>query len=250
MASRILIPMAPPLAERSGPDRLDARNLFAHAVRHRADAAGPALSCSGRAAVVPLGGRSTPAGPRPTATRMPGRRRLLGHHPEPLPPVHVRPLPGRPVLADHRRRRSCCSSAACRCCCRDAAQGALRHLLRDHLPVHRRLAVRRRLAGCSRWSTPPLWGGLFLTLLISIVGIVASLPDRHRAGAGPALDDAGGQGAVRLVHRAGPRRAVGHRAVHGLGDAAAVLPAGLDHRQDHAGADRRRRCSRAPTWPR
>ena len=76
------------------------------------------------------------------------------------------------------------------------------------------------------------------------------LPDRHRAGAGAAIDDAGGQDAVRVVHRAHTRRAAGHRAVHGLGDAAAVLPARLHHRQDHARPHRRVASSPAPTWPR
>ena len=73
---------------------------------------------------------------------------------------------------------------------------------------------------------------------------------RHPAGAGPALEPAGDQVALRHLHRVRARRAADHRAVHGLGHAAAVPAAGRQLRQAAARADRRDRCSRRPTWPR
>ena len=41
------------------------------------------------------------------------------------------------------------------------------------------------------------WGGLMLTLILSIVGIVAALASGHSAGPGPALGDAHREGGVR-----------------------------------------------------
>ena len=67
-----------------------------------------------------------------------------------------------------------------------------------------------------------LWGGLFLTLVIAGVGIVASLPLGILLALGPALGHADRARAVRRLHRADARRAADHHAVHGLGDAAAV----------------------------
>jgi hypothetical protein len=66
------------------------------------------------------------------------------------------------------------------------------------------------------------WGGLLLTLVIAGVGMTAALPLGGIAGAGPALAVAGDSNPVRHVHRVLARRPADYRAVHVLGDAAAV----------------------------
>src|SRR3989442_3758803 len=64
------------------------------------------------------------------------------------------------------------------------------------------------------------------------------LPAFDPALAGPALGHAGDPGAVRRLHRAGPRRAADLDPVHGFGDAAAVPARRRVDRQAAARADR------------
>ena len=73
------------------------------------------------------------------------------------------------------------------------------------------------------------------------------VPARHPAGARAALEDADRALGLGRLHRVRARRAADHRAVHGLGDAAAVPAAGRHLRQAAARADRRRPVLRRPT---
>jgi general L-amino acid transport system permease protein len=84
------------------------------------------------------------------------------------------------------------------------------------------------------------WGGLLVTLVVAITGIVACAAAWHPAGARPPLEDAWSCFSASL-HRVLARRAADHRAVHGDLHAAAVpaRPA-CKHRQAPARADRRR----------
>ena len=66
------------------------------------------------------------------------------------------------------------------------------------------------------------WGGFMVTLVLSYVGIVVSLPLGVVLALGRRSKHAGGQAALRHLHRGGARRAADHRAVHGDRDAAAV----------------------------
>ena len=81
-----------------------------------------------------------------------------------------------------------------------------------------------------------LWGGLLVTLVISSVGIAAAIPNRHHPGAGPPLAHADRALGICRLHRVRARRAADHGAVHVFGDAAAVSPRAVDHRQARARA--------------
>jgi general L-amino acid transport system permease protein len=84
-----------------------------------------------------------------------------------------------------------------------------------------------------------LWGGLMVTLIISFVGIVVSLP----AGILLALGRRSTMPILKTVcgrlHRVDPRRAADHRSLHGERAAAAVPRARQQYRQVPARADRR-----------
>ena len=99
-------------------------------------------------------------------------------------------------------------------------------LRRDrHADVGRRV----RPALCRR---PSYWSGLPLTLILADRRHGSS-PSRSRSclALGPALATAGGAHGLRRLYRAGARRAADHRAVHGVGDAAAVPAERLHDRQ-------------------
>ena len=85
-----------------------------------------------------------------------------------------------------------------------------------------------------------LWGGVLVTVVVSAVGIVVSLP----LGILLALGRRSTMPVVRLfsvdLHRVRARRAADHRAVHGERDAAAVRAGHLVAGQAAARADRRR----------
>ena len=137
-------------------------------------------------------------------------------------PVHVRPLSRRRALARQphlcagaRRPRAADDPAragqavARRSTCSSSSRSSRFVLLRGGvfgLPHRRRPSCG---AGCwSRWSSP--------------ASASRVVPARHPAGAGPALEAADRALGVDRLHRVRARRAADHRAVHGLGDAAAV----------------------------
>ena len=69
-----------------------------------------------------------------------------------------------------------------------------------------------------------LWGGLSLTLVLAVVGIVASLPLGILLALGAAIRDADSALCLRHLYRNLARCAIDYSAVHGIGHAAAVFP--------------------------
>ena len=67
------------------------------------------------------------------------------------------------------------------------------------------------------------WGGMMLNVLLAVEGIAMSPAHRHRPGAGAAKQFAGGEGAVRGIHRGVPGHAADNAAVHVPGAGAAGL---------------------------
>jgi general L-amino acid transport system permease protein len=92
-----------------------------------------------------------------------------------------------------------------------------------------------------------LWGGLLVTLVVAIVGIVASFPLGIVLALGRRSQDADRSSCLDDLHRVLARRAADHRAVHVLGDAAAV-PAGRRDLRQAARALIGVRCSPRPIW--
>ena len=86
----------------------------------------------------------------------------------------------------------------------------------------------------------PLWGGLLVTLVVAIVGIVDVAAARHPAGARTPLAHAVRAGRLDRLHRVHPRRAADHGPLHGERDAAGLPAAGRQLRQAAPGTDRRR----------
>ncbi len=85
-----------------------------------------------------------------------------------------------------------------------------------------------------------LWGGLLVTLVVSVTGIVTLDAGRHRAGAGPALDHPADPGFLDCIHRILARGAAGYCAVLRDLYAAAVPAQKFYHRRPGSGADRHR----------
>ena len=90
-----------------------------------------------------------------------------------------------------------------------------------------------------KWVETPLWGGLLVTLVVAIVGMVGVDAARHPARPRPPVEPAGGAVRVDRLHRVRARRAADHGAVHGERDAAVLPAAGGQLRQAAPGADRR-----------
>ncbi len=83
-----------------------------------------------------------------------------------------------------------------------------------------------------------VWGGLLLTILLSVVSITLSFPFGRGAGHRSPQPPAGGAAAVHGLHRDRPRRAAHHHPLHG-GAALPALPAReRPHRERHPGHGR------------
>ena len=95
--------------------------------------------------------------------------------------------------------------AACYCAAADAGVCLSRRSI--SCSVLRRAPDPRRMF-CSRAAVRPQavptekWGGLLLTLIVSVVGIIGSIPHRHPAGARAAIEAAGHQDLLHALHRA------------------------------------------------
>ena len=167
----------PPDRRRHGPDRLAARATCSprRSTAHP-DAASSSPVLLGHPADGALGcPRRHVAG---TPRRLRCRRRLLGGVPGPLAAISLWPLPGRAALARRIWRRSLLVGGGDTAVRPQALPAQAAYARSASSIVYPILP-----AGCSMGGScglpvveTPLWGGLFLTLVISIVGIVASLP--------------------------------------------------------------------------
>ncbi|MGY3410025.1 hypothetical protein ACVWZV_006138 [Bradyrhizobium sp. GM5.1] len=103
------------------------------------------------------------------------------------------------------------------------------------------IAIVIKLMGLDHGGLPivqtNLWGGLLVTLVVSVTGIVTSLPIRHCAGAWPPLDHSVDPDLLDRLHRVLARRAADHRAVLCHLHAAAVSAGQFHGRWSRACAD-------------
>ena len=135
-----------------------------------------------------------------------------------------------------------------------ARRAAARHRRRPVLPRLPDRRLRPAATAAESLGLPLvdtlLWGGVFVSLLTALVGIVFSLPLGVLLALGRRSHLPIVQARERCLHRIRARRAVHHRAVHGQQHAAAVPAGGLGARPFPAPARRHRRCSPPPIWPR
>ena len=140
------------------------------------------------------GDAATPAPPQ-TA------RRLLGLREGQFRPVHLRPLSRSRALARQRLLRADGGrhhSAGHPVC---AVQGPQPPLRLHHLPGGLGLFCWSAVSLGLPVVETALWGGLFLTLVVSYVGMASVAAARHRPGARAALEDAAGALLLRRLHR-------------------------------------------------